>query len=617
MSYAVARSLRGLMLASILILGTFASARAQGMNQIGQIFISETNALNFPTIQLRLVGTDGTGNAIDFSTTPLFITHNGFPVDEIIFDSTTPVGTLTVFLIDAAGGASDQVPLITSAIKQYASEGNMKENLDYVAIYQIRTDGPQQLLGPATHHNEVLNIFNTQPLHVEDGATSLYEGVIDMIGRLEELKPAPYMASSIVLISDGTDPGTTQVQPGDVTRRALEAGIPIHTLHLENHALGPGVELGRTYLRDLSAGSRGVAAELSNEGGLQTVWARIGQFRNHALVHYVVPKPIGGLSTIEVRLADERDVVATTQVNVAAAMPSVTIDLPRQSRNLTLTNLDKPVEIQLSATVDWLDGEKREVKKAGVRFNGEEIADISPSRLGSFQVKLPKFFPGDNRLEVIITDSQGKTAISAPVIITVTQGEKQNVPKDLQPSGIRFSWSWLAGLLMLAALGGGGFWLLRRGSSRSNPSGSGGSRRRRRRAATKPIEQQTYGGPPTSYGEEGGYKAESFTQGTPFVMAHFEVLDAQTAMPAELILGDAEVRLGRSPAQSKFAFRDDITVSRLHAVLRLEGARYRIYDAGSTSGTYVNDSQIPDYGVQLVDGDEVQLGAVRLLFRQL
>jgi pSer/pThr/pTyr-binding forkhead associated (FHA) protein len=100
-------------------------------------------------------------------------------------------------------------------------------------------------------------------------------------------------------------------------------------------------------------------------------------------------------------------------------------------------------------------------------------------------------------------------------------------------------------------------------------------------------------------------------------MAHLEVINSQTLMPDELTLGDAEVRIGRSPAQSQIAFRDDLTVSRYHAVLRLEGNRYRIYDAGSKSGTRVNDLPVPDYGVELSDGDEIHLGAVQLRYRQL
>jgi len=77
-----------------------------------------------------------------------------------------------------------------------------------------------------------------------------------------------------------------------------------------------------------------------------------------------------------------------------------------------------------------------------------------------------------------------------------------------------------------------------------------------------------------------------------------------------------QVRIGRSPSQAEIAFENDITVSRLHATLLLEGNHYRIFDEQSTSGTWVNEQQVPEYGIQLMDGDEVHLGAVHLRFRQ-
>ena len=69
---------------------------------------------------------------------------------------------------------------------------------------------------------------------------------------------------------------------------------------------------------------------------------------------------------------------------------------------------------------------------------------------------------------------------------------------------------------------------------------------------------------------------------------------------------------GRSPETA--IFLDDITVSRYHAVLRLEGNRYRIYDAGSTSGTYVNYEPVPIAGQYLQDGDQIHIGPVGLRF---
>ena len=75
------------------------------------------------------------------------------------------------------------------------------------------------------------------------------------------------------------------------------------------------------------------------------------------------------------------------------------------------------------------------------------------------------------------------------------------------------------------------------------------------------------------------------------------------------------MRLGRSPALSDVAFEQDITVSRLHASILWDGHNYRIYDDDSTSGTWVNDQEVPDYGAQLFDGDDIFLGKVRLRFR--
>jgi hypothetical protein len=319
-------------------------------------------------------------------------------------------------------------------------------------------------------------------------------------------------------------------------------------------------------------------------------------------------------------LLNNRDTKAVADVTISTAAPQVVINLPRESRAITVPSLDEPVELQLSAAVSWLDGQARDLTAARLLVNDTAVGDIPVDSLNSFTLPIPNLAFGDNRLEVEATDSQGLTSKSAPVTLTVTQGEEEQLPEELQPSGSGFNPLWLLIPLILLAVAGLGYLLWRQTQQprRATAAAPADSRRRRRRGAPPAADappMPTLAGHVDAadpLGYAGGAPAEN-----PFVMAHLEVINAQTLMPEELTLGDLEVRVGRSPAQSQIAFRDDITVSRFHAVLRLEGNHYRVYDAGSTSGTFVNGRPVPEYGLQLSDGDEIQLGAVVLRYRQL
>ena len=89
-----------------------------------------------------------------------------------------------------------------------------------------------------------------------------------------------------------------------------------------------------------------------------------------------------------------------------------------------------------------------------------------------------------------------------------------------------------------------------------------------------------------------------------FVVLQGPKTGARYALDGDLIT------LGRHPKSD--IFLDDITVSRRHAEVRREGARYWVYDAGSLNGTYLNRERTDDH--EMVDGDEVQIGKYKLVF---
>lgn len=79
-------------------------------------------------------------------------------------------------------------------------------------------------------------------------------------------------------------------------------------------------------------------------------------------------------------------------------------------------------------------------------------------------------------------------------------------------------------------------------------------------------------------------------------------------------IGDERVTVGRAPENN--IFLDDVTVSRKHAELfRRQGNAekgFRINDAGSLNGTYVNRVRVDS--VDLRNGDEIQIGKYRFKF---
>jgi hypothetical protein len=257
--------------------------------------------------------------------------------------------------------------------------------------------------------------------------------------------------------------------------------------------------------------------------------------------------------------------------------------------------LDEAVRLQFETAVTWLDGVERELTAVQLKVNGVTY-DVAVEDVNNFQADITSLTYGNNSVEMVIMDDQGIQASSPIVVLTVNEG-RRNIPDELDTGRgllglvLRFLLIVFALIVVLAVL----IWLWRNG--RLTNLGSlvprGPSRPRQPFA-----EQQQASYTPTH------------------TVAYLEVLEAVSQLSSPIPLSMAVVRIGRSPNQANIAFENDVTMSRLHASLMLEGNHYRIFDEQSTSGTWVNERQVPEYGIQLNDGDEIHLGAVHLRFRQ-
>ena len=269
---------------------------------------------------------------------------------------------------------------------------------------------------------------------------------------------------------------------------------------------------------------------------------------------------------------------------------------------LNLPNLELPLTLRFNTTLQWLDGTERSLEAAQLVVNGETAADIPVEEIANFTAATDRFRYGNNSVEVVVLDEQGILARSPELVLTIEEGPR-NIPPQLSPglnAGSRITTIVVSVVILGIVLAVWFFawrngWLSNLGSLL--PKG-----RRPRRTGSAP--QVTISDEQVSYSV------------TTEPLAYLNVLATKSTVPTEFGLRDLSIKIGRSPSTTDITFDQDVTVSREHAVLRLEGSHYRIYDDGSTSGTWVNDRQVPEYGIQLQDGDEIHIGAVHLRFRQ-
>ena len=80
---------------------------------------------------------------------------------------------------------------------------------------------------------------------------------------------------------------------------------------------------------------------------------------------------------------------------------------------------------------------------------------------------------------------------------------------------------------------------------------------------------------------------------------------------SEIVIDNGIASIGRAPDNT--VVLTDMSVSRHHAEIRLEGDRYVIVDLGSTIGTLLNADTIPPKTPQpLANNDTIQIGDAKL-----
>lgn len=597
---------------------------SQAQDSGGQVVISSSETGNAPSIILRAYAVDDQGGSLELTSDNVILLHDGVPVEDITITGNYEAGTFTVFVVDIPGGLEGQLDSIQNAIEQFSSPPNMKERADFVAIYRVGETDASQLLAPTNFYNTVRNFFAT-PLEAATEQTALADSVGNLLGEIPSILPKTDMVASIVLITDGTDVVSTDFDLEDLGGSASQLGIPIHTVWIQNEQLLPITQNeGRQYLSQLAAETGALSARLDTPDELQRIWDRIISFRNHQVIEYLPENLSGGESEVVLSLRENPEVRDSISVNIPETAPTVQIILPEESRQINLETLEEPVRLVFSTSVSWLDGIEREIVSAELLVNRIPVEQIEVDELDRFTAEVNYFSYGPNDIQIQIVDELEQTATSPTLTLTVLEGAT-SLPDEMQPAGITDSTIFriVLGCLIIFLVVALVIVLIRLVRRLGIGSRRGRPRRRQLETGTAAgAGLQGSAGYPMDQGEEFreiGMEEQALS-GTGAVPRgqnpYLEFLSSVTRMPSVIELSAVEHRIGRSPVQADIVLENDITVSRLHASIVLEGTDYRIYDEGSSSGTWVNGQQVPDFGYQLIDGDEIRLGDALIRYRR-
>ncbi len=604
----------------ILVSILFAPLPAQAQGDGGALLITAVDTSAFPEISAYLALDGATGqNLSGLPASAFSLAENGVSLADFSVNA-EEVGVQVVFVLDTS-----------PAFK--ARDANGVTRLDYLrqaladfvrdegGIDDVTVLAPEGVL--VSHSRQ-----DSEVVTALDGYTTQYAGAADpfplvsqALDFASDASPRPGMRRHLVLISNGLNAQATPLD--DLAARARAAQVTILTVFVG--PAGDEVTPSARRLEQLAELTGGTSLVFDRPEGLAPLFQRFAAQRTQYRLTYQSALAETGQHrlTARIKLADGQELISAETVFPLRVEPPV-VSLVNVPAAIQRTGADvrtlEPAAYVIAVKVDFPDGHIRSLREAALWVDGEKAVTQSARSVDSLAWPLTDYAEsGVHTLQARIVDELGLLAESAVLTVTVSlETAPAAAPAPLPESR---GWLWpLLGTLAVAGLAGGGAWLWawyrRRGPQRDSQP-----------AASPPVLTVTQPFRPLGQSKPAAPRltlpqlprVTRAARSDPRSPAYLEVLESGGggAPRAAIELLSAAVKLGRDPTVADVTFPER-SVSRLHArIAETAPGVYQIFDEGSTSGTWVNFTQIPAEGGQVLkDGDVVNLGRVQLRFRQ-
>ncbi|MCS6909882.1 MAG: FHA domain-containing protein [Anaerolineales bacterium] len=613
-------------------------ALAQAQNGQPSAIITAVDVGNFPEIQVYLTVTDASGRHIPGLPASAFaLTENQSPLPNFSLLE-ADLGVQIVFVLDTNSAfrtrdvaGVNRLGHIWQALSEFVRQ-EMQAEADDISIVTPE----QTLIAHGRSRDPVIDALNR---YTTDFAGAADPGALISTGLnlASDVTPRPGMRRMLVVLANGL-PAATPI--ADLVAHAQATGVVIHTVYV-----GPADTLetvSAQTLARLSQATGGLSLLLEDARSLQPIFEATANARPQYRLSYRSTAKTTSQHTLAATVQlPEGTTLATPEVSFQLRVePPLVMDpgLPAQIM------LGESESLAVPIVVTFPDGHRRMLREVQLLVDGNVAATQSGD---ASTVNWPLAVYTESvtpTVQLRVTDELGLSAESKPqrvalIAAPIAASADAQMPAQAPALGLLIQVLPIAAaFLLLAALGGVGvlIWLRRQQQTEPQRALIGGETIPDRPLASdlhpaSPREPATRSDDSTLPRSPTPAKKVPTLQhpaaprltrpgkSMPPGSAYLEVVDSGGGgAPRENIeLHGQTVKLGRDPAVVNLLFTDR-SVSRLHA--RIEQTRpgvFRLYDEGSTSGTWVNFTPISlTDGHELRPGDLINLGRVQLRFRR-
>ena len=614
--------------------------------------ITQVDTASFPTVAVQVASAN---LGVDALQADLTLLEDNQP-QTIVERRPIEIGTQTALVFDAAGNVRQRGPTgeplyleVGLAARRLVELRLLAPERDRLMSISFGEDEKLAVLRPwsGDHQAVVDSLYIYEPVD-GIGNTPLSDLILYTIKQFDNKDLRADQEKAIVVFSDGVNAaGNTELI--DAITEAQRNNIRLHEV-----MIGRSTPDTQRNMSRLAAMTGGRYVALSAVDALDELWRSIGATSQQQVLTYRSTQAQPRAVTVETELADGRKLSSEAMITSLDLLPvEVRIAAPPAGLVVerTAAAFDTPVDQLEPKTIDvlaqfaWLDDKPRSLTRVeyqvgdnppvvrtdqfdqpllldissldegdyGLRVRAtDELGLVGESEALPFRViEMRPLAPTPTPDATLIAEAQiakadaaaAKDAAEAAKVQAGQQvSETQRIASGLQAQldsasqmMQRLSWITLASAgLAVAALGFAIYVLVNKDRRRRATEVISGTMR----AVTEPFVRG---------GKKGGGSAQSG--------ARLTLVDASggAGLPMSIPIHGNTLRIGREPSLVNVVV-DDRRVSRLHCRVSLENGGYRILDEGSTSGTFVNDTEVGMNGHMLQPGDVVSFGPVNYRF---